>query len=69
MGNYIFSSYEEPVVKSYCINSYADCNLAIERIEKNNGIDYANYRRDLFYKRHKNYPKFSRGWYSSKILW
>jgi len=36
---------------------------------KNNGIDYANYRRDLFYKRHKKYPKGSRGWYSSKILW
>lgn len=36
---------------------------------KNNGIDYANYRRELFYKRHKKYPKFSRGWYSSYILW
>ena len=36
---------------------------------KNNGKEYADYRRDLFYKRHKNYKKFSRGWYSSKILW
>ena len=34
-----------------------------------NGKEYADYRRMLFYKRHKNYPKFSRGWYSSKILW
>lgn len=40
MGNYIFSSYEEtPAVKSYCINSYADCNLAIERIEKHTDGD------------------------------
>ena len=38
-------------------------------IIKKNGKDYGDYRRELFYKRHKNYPKFSRGWYSSKILW
>lgn len=35
MGNYIFSSYEEPAVKSYCINSYGDCNLIIDYIERN----------------------------------
>ena len=34
MGNYIFSSYEEPAVKSYCINSYGDCNLIIDYIER-----------------------------------
>lgn len=35
MGTY-FSSYEEPaVVKSYCINSYGDCNLIIDYIERN----------------------------------
>jgi len=34
-----------------------------------NGKEFADARRELFYKRHKNYPKFSRGWYSSKILW
>ena len=45
MGNYIFSSYEETPVKSYCINSYADCNLEIERIEKNNDGDII-----IFYK-------------------
>ena len=36
MGNYLFSNIEEPAVGSYCINSYSDCNLIIERIEKNN---------------------------------
>lgn len=45
MGSY-FSSYEEPsAVKSYCINSYADCNLAIERIEKDSDGDII-----IFYK-------------------
>jgi len=38
-------------------------------IIKKNGKEYADYRRELFYKRHKNYPKYSRGWYSSYILW
>ena len=37
-------------------------------IEKN-GIDYANYRKELFYKRHGKYKKGTRGWYSSYILW
>jgi len=36
---------------------------------KNNGKEFADSRRDLYYKRHKNYKKFSRGWYASKILW
>ena len=36
---------------------------------ENNGKEYADYRRELFYKRHGKYPKYSRGWYSSKILW
>jgi len=43
MGNY-FSSYEEAPVKSYCINSYADCNLAIERIEKINDDIIIHYK-------------------------
>jgi len=40
MGSY-FSS-EPPIeqaLKSYCINSYGDYNLTIERIEKNNDGD------------------------------
>jgi len=36
---------------------------------KKNGKNYADNRRELFYKRHKIYPKYSRGWYSSYILW
>jgi len=40
MGNYIFSSYEEPsTVKSYCINSYGDYNLIIDYIEEGNEGD------------------------------
>ena len=34
-----------------------------------NGKEFADARRALFYKRHGKYPKYSRGWYSSKILW
>jgi len=36
MGNYLFSNIEEPAVGSYTINSYGDCNLIIDHIEKNN---------------------------------
>ena len=38
-------------------------------IIKKNGKEYADYRRELFYKRHGKYKKGTRGWYSSKILW
>ena len=38
-------------------------------ILKNNGLEYADYRRELFYKRHGLYKKGTRGWYSSYILW
>lgn len=38
-------------------------------IMKNNGKNYADYRRELFYKRHGLYKKGTRGWYSSYILW
>jgi hypothetical protein len=35
MGTY-FSSYDTPAVKTYCINSYGDCNLIIDYIEQGN---------------------------------
>jgi len=45
MGSY-FSSYEEPPVKSYTINSFADSNnLIIDHIERNNDGDII-----IFYK-------------------
>jgi hypothetical protein len=48
MGSY-FSSYEEPVIGSYTINSYSDCNLIIDRIERNNNGDIV-----IFYKSPEN---------------
>ena len=39
MGNYLFSNIEEPAVGSYTINSYGDCNLIIDYIERNNNED------------------------------
>ena len=44
MGSY-FSSYEEPAIGSYTINSYSDSNLIIDRIERNNTGDII-----IFYK-------------------
>jgi hypothetical protein len=38
MGTY-FSSYEEPPVGSYTINSYGDCNLIIDYIEEGSDGD------------------------------
>jgi|DEB0MinimDraft_6_1074348.scaffolds.fasta_scaffold238850_2 hypothetical protein len=48
MGSY-FSSYEEPAVASYTINSYSDSNLIIDRIERNNDGDIV-----IFYKSPEN---------------
>ena len=66
-GNYKIDVYDKSdnYITSIGHRQYLDFPTII----KKNGIDYANYRRELFYKRHKKYPKFSRGWYSSKILW
>jgi len=33
------------------------------------GREHANRRRELFLKRHGTYPKYSRGWFSSYLLW
>lgn len=66
-GNYKIDVYDKSdnYITSIGHRQYKDYPTYI----KNNGKEYADYRRDLFYKRHKNYKKFSRGWYSSKILW
>ena len=66
-GNYKIDVYDKSgdYITSIGHKSYLDYPTII----KKNGKEYADYRRELFYKRHKNYPKYSRGWYSSYILW
>jgi len=66
-GNYKIDVFQKSgdYITSIGHRQYKDYGQYLE----NNGKEYADYRRSLFYKRHKNYPKFSRGWYSSKILW
>jgi len=66
-GNYKIDVFQKSgdYITSIGHRQYKDFGQYLE----NNGVDYALYRRSLFYKRHKNYPKYSRGWYSSKILW
>lgn len=56
---------EDNYITSIGHRQYKDYGQYLET----NGKDFADHRLSLFYKRHKNYPKFSRGWYSSKILW
>lgn len=66
-GNYKIDVFDinNKYITSIGHNQYLDYPTII----KKNGKEYADYRRELFYKRHKNYPKYSRGWYSSYILW
>jgi hypothetical protein len=66
-GNYKIDVYDKSgdYITSIGHRQYLD----FPKIIKKNGKDYEEYRRELFYKRHKNYPKYSRGWYSSYILW
>jgi len=66
-GNYKIDVYDKSgdYITSIGHRQYKDYGQFL----KTNGKEYADYRRDLFYKRHKNYPKYSRGWYSSYILW
>jgi hypothetical protein len=66
-ANYKIDVYddEDNYITSIGHRQYKDYGQYLE----NNGKEYADYRRLLFYKRHGKYPKYSRGWYSSKILW
>jgi len=66
-GNYKIDVYDKSgdYITSIGHKSYLDYPTII----KKNGKEYADYRRELFYKRHKNYPKYSRGWFSKNILW
>ena len=66
-GNYKIDVFQKSgdYITSIGHRQYKDFGQYLE----NNGEEYALYRRSLFYKRHKNYPKYSRGWYSSYILW
>jgi len=44
MGNYWYSTEtEEKPLQTYCINSYSDCNLIIDYIERNNEGDLVIY--------------------------
>ena len=36
---------------------------------KTSGKVHADKRKELYYKRHPIYPKYSRGWFSSYLLW
>ena len=36
---------------------------------KTAGKVHADKRKELYYKRHPIYPKYSRGWFSSYLLW
>ena len=36
---------------------------------KTTGKTHALKRRELYYKRHRDYPKYSKGWFSSYLLW
>ena len=36
---------------------------------KTAGKTHALKRRELYYARHPNYPKYSKGWFSSYLLW
>ena len=66
-GNYKIDIFDKlgNYITSIGHRQYKDYGQYLE----NNGQEYADYRRMLYYKRHKNYSKFSRGWYTSKILW
>ena len=66
-GNYkidIFDKFDN-YITSIGHRQYKDYGQYLE----NNGQEYADYRRELFYKRHGKYKKGTRGWYASKILW
>jgi hypothetical protein len=66
-ANYKIDVYdnEDNYITSIGARGYKDYGQYL----KNNGKEYADYRRSLYYKRHGKYPKYSRGWYSSYILW
>jgi len=66
-GNYKIDVFDknDNYITSIGARGYLDYPTIILK----NGIDYANFRRDLYYKRHGLYKKNTRGWYSSKILW
>ena len=66
-GNYKIDVYDDRnnYITSIGHRQYLDYPTII----KKNGKDYADYRRELFYKRHGKYKKGTRGYYSSYILW
>ena len=55
-GSYLFSIGDK---------RYADYPTYIKLA----GKAHADKRRQLFLKRHGKYPKYSRGWFSSYLLW
>ena len=51
MGNYWYSTEtEEKPLQTYCINSYSDCNLIIDYIERNEDNELV-----IYYKVIENY--------------
>lgn len=66
-GNYKIDVFDKnnKYITSIGARGYLDYGTII----KKNGKEYADYRRELFYKRHGKYKKGTRGWYSSYILW
>jgi len=66
-GNYKIDVFQKSgdYITSIGHRQYKDYGQYLE----NNSKEYALYRQKLFHKRHGKYPKYSRGWYSSKILW
>ena len=58
--------YKGEFIDSFGANGYSDYPTYIEEY----GKKYADYRRELYLKRHPiNYPKFSPDWLSKEILW
>lgn len=66
-GNYKIDVYDK--YNKYITSIGHKQYLDFPTIIKKNGKEYADYRRELFYKRHGKYKKGTRGWYSSYILW
>ena len=58
--------YEGKFINSFGSNGMMDYPSYIKHM----GKEYADKRRELYYKRHPiDYPMFSKDWLSKKILW
>jgi len=55
--------------KSYMFSVGDRRYLSYPEYLKSSGKVHADKRKELYYKRHPNYPKYSRGWFSSYLLW